>query len=107
MKRKFSMFAITMCLTAAMLTGCGGNDNKNTTTSPAPAASTDNATEAPNNTPQATDDTEASQTPSASAEATGYGDKGGNAVNDVVDGVGEGVKDTVDGVEDAVDDITK
>lgn len=44
MKRKISMFAVTLCLTAAMLTGCGGNKN-GTTTSPAPAASTDNATE--------------------------------------------------------------
>ena len=42
MKRKISMFAVTLCLTAAMLTGCGGNKN-GTTTSPAPAASTDNA----------------------------------------------------------------
>ena len=33
MKRKISMFAVTLCLTAAMLTGCGGNKN-GTTTSP-------------------------------------------------------------------------
>ena len=52
MKRKISMFAVTLCLTAAMLTGCGGNKN-GTTTSPAPAASTDNATETPKNTPEA------------------------------------------------------
>ena len=85
MKRKISMFAVTLCLTAAMLTGCGGNKN-GTTTSPAPAASTE---------------------PSATEKAIDDGDNAGNAVNDIVDGVGDGVKDTVDGVEDAVDDVTK
>ena len=57
MKRKISMFAVTLCLTAAMLTGCGGNKN-GTTTSPAPAASTDNATETPKNTPEASAEAE-------------------------------------------------
>ena len=57
MKRKIGMFAAMLCLTAAMLTGCGGNKN-NTTTSPAPAASTDNATEVPENTPETSNDME-------------------------------------------------
>ena len=82
MKRKISMFAVTLCLTAAMLTGCGGNKN-GTTTSPAPAASTDNATETPKNTPEASAEAEGTSKPTATE------------------------KDTVDGVEDAVDDVTK
>ena len=103
MKRKISMFAVTLCLTAAMLTGCGGNKN-GTTTSPAPAASTDNATETPKNTPEASAEAEGTSKPSATEKAIDDGDNAGNAVNDIVDGVGDGVKDTVDGVEDAVDD---
>lgn len=106
MKRKISMFAVTLCLTAAMLTGCGGNKN-GTTTSPAPAASTDNATETPKNTPEASAEAEGTSKPSATEKASDDGDNAGNAVNDIVDGVGDGVKDTVDGVEDAVDDVTK
>ena len=78
MKRKISMFAVTLCLTAAMLTGCGGNKN-GTTTSPAPAASTDNATETPKNTPEASAEAEGTSKPSATEKAADDGDNAGNA----------------------------
>lgn len=120
MKRNLIFLAVTFCLSACMLAGCGSRNNGTATQTARPADSSSDSPRASAGGTM-TDDTNKNGTDTGRNNSSNDGtvndnadnkddnmlNDAGDAVDDAMDGVGDGVKDAMDGAGQAVDDLTR